>query len=127
MSASVARDVAKHPWDLGSIPRSPHSSILFFSMLSCADSKIRCTISLTRPARHVSSVQIQRTKSEEYHVQSQTRSGQSRKVKRGFLMGQNSAHPPFGPHPLPLVYSFLFFFIVSNLIINLLIIFIINN
>ena len=49
-------------------PGPPIISILFCQMLSCADSKMRCTISLPSQRSKRPSMQIQRTKSEEYHA-----------------------------------------------------------
>ena len=41
-------------WDLGSIPRSPHNSMLFFSIHSCAGFQMVSTMCPHRSARHVS-------------------------------------------------------------------------
>ena len=50
----LAGSVSGKRWDLGSIPRSPIISILFSSTFSCADSKMRCIISLTSQRNQVS-------------------------------------------------------------------------
>ena len=98
-------------WDLGSIPRSPHSSILFCQMLSCADSKMRCTISLTSQRSKRPSMQIQGPNMRTMVLWSQRMRRPPGKVNVAEAsMGHNSNNAPsfLAQYPLPLVYSFLF-------------------
>ena len=54
MSGVVVGSVFGDLWDLGSTPRSPHNSLLFFQIHSCADFQVVSTMCSHRSARHVS-------------------------------------------------------------------------
>ena len=95
-------------------PGPPIIPMLFFPTCSCADSQALDTISLTHPTCHVSSVQIQRTKSEEYHAQESTALHSIQEVKRAEGSngpGFNNAPSNSSPHP-PWVYLLFSYFIL---------------
>ena len=125
-SASVAGNVSCHPWDLGSIPRSPYNSHIIFPL----------TFLCSTP-RKVHHKPYRSNKPGVFHANPRAQKARTPcawstafhsipRVKRaGFLMGPDSAsHPPIWPktpHGFALFsfYIYLSYFIfLSKLTIN---------
>ena len=94
-------------------PGPPIILILFFSMLSCADSKIRCTISLTSQRSKCPQMQIQRMKGDEYHVLSQSMLQAIKESQQALFKWASNLNPtPSNSSHTPLGFNLPFFIFV---------------